>query len=225
VSGVSAVTTAQSTSTNYRVDEYYFGTGGELNACSSSYCAKQSAGEAAVGNTTSTNYQAQGGFNTTDVPLLEVAVNGSIDLGILDTSLTHTGVASIQVRTYLASGYNMIISGSAPTYGSNTLTTLAAPTPSQTGVEQFGINLRDNATPNVGVDPAQYPDSSFSFGVPAADYNIPDSFTYNNGAIIASSNKSSGRTDYTLSMIANIKPSTPAGQYTTNLSVVVVPTF
>lgn len=222
---LAAVTLAQTSSNSYRIDEYSFGTGGELNACSNAYCAKQSAGETTVGNTASTNYQAQAGFNTTADPMLEVAVNGSIDFGILYPNLTRTGTANIQVRTYLASGYNMLVTGSSPKYGVVTLSNLVTPTTSQAGQEQFGINLRQNTTPAIGADPVQIPDSSFSFGVPSADYNIPNSFTYNDGAIVATSNKSSGQTNYTLSAIANVKGSTGAGQYTTNLSVVVVSTF
>lgn len=59
---------AQSSSTNYKVEESFFGTGGELDASSTNYRAKQAAGETAVGNTASTNFQAQAGFNTTDQP-------------------------------------------------------------------------------------------------------------------------------------------------------------
>lgn len=59
---------AQSNSTHYSVDEVYFGTGGELNACSTNYCSKQSAGETGVGATSSTNYKSQAGFNTDRTP-------------------------------------------------------------------------------------------------------------------------------------------------------------
>ena len=55
---------AQSNSSNYSVDEVFFGSGGELNACSTSFCSKQAAGETTVGNTSSSNFQAQTGFNS-----------------------------------------------------------------------------------------------------------------------------------------------------------------
>lgn len=216
---------AQSSSTNYKVNEYYFGNGGELNACSTTYCSKQSAGELTVGNTKSANYQAQGGFNTTQTPMLEVAVSGSVNFGVLDQASTKFGTASVQVRTYLASGYNMIVSGSAPMSGLSDINPMTSPTSSQIGTEQFGINLRDNATPNVGTDPAQIPSTAFSFGIPSGNYNTPDTYKYTNGDIIAFSNSSSGQTNYTLSAIANIGAGTPAGLYTTNLSIVVVSTF
>lgn len=222
---VGGVAAAQSTSPNYRVDEYFFGSGGELEACSGDYCAKQSVGELAAGRTASANYQAQVGFNTSDTPILEVAVNGNINFGELAPNTTATGVANVQVRTYLSSGYNMIIAGSAPRINSHTMATPNMPTPSVPGTEQFGINLVDNSSPDVGDDPEQVPDSSFSFGVPTANYNIPDQFMYHDGAIVASSNMSSGQTNYTISFIANISKNTPAGKYTTDLSVIVVAAF
>lgn len=223
--GFVSVASAQSSSTNYRVDEYFFGNGGELEACSGSYCAKQSAGETTVGNTASTNYQAQAGFNTANEPVLEVAVNGDVNFGILDPASTKYGSATVQVRTYLASGYNMIITGPSPTYGPSSLSPIAFPAASTAGTEQFGINLRANTTPIVGADPVQVPSTEFSFGMPAGDYNTTNSYKYINGDIIATSSSSSGQTNYTLSMIANISPVTPAGQYKSDLSIVVVSSF
>lgn len=219
------VAAAQSTSNNYRVDEYYFGTGGELEACSGNYCSKQSAGELAAGNTKSANYQAQVGFNTSDTPILEVAVNGEVNFGVLDPESTATGTANVQVRTYLSSGYNMVIAGSAPKINAHTINTSAFPEESEPGKERFAINLVDNSSPNIGANPEQVPDDSFSFGIPTSNYNVPNWFMYQDGATVASSNSSSGQTNYTLSFIANMANNTPAGKYTTDLSVVVVAAF
>lgn len=219
------VAAAQSTSNNYRVDEYYFGTGGELESCSGNYCSKQSAGELAAGNAKSANYQVQVGFNTSDTPVLEVAVNGNVNFGILDPKTTATGSASVQVRTYLSSGYNMVIAGSAPKINSHTLNTSALPEPSVPGQEKFGINLIKNTSPNVGADPEQVPDGTFSFGLPTPNYSLENEFAYTDGSVVASSNSSSGQTNYTLSFIANMANRTPAGKYTTDLSVVVVARF
>ena len=225
VVGLVSFAAAQSTSTDYRVDEYFFGNGGELQACSTSYCAKQSAGETTVGNSKSAAYQSQSGFNTTQDPMLEVAVNGNVSFGILDPSSTKYGTANVQVRTYLASGYNMIIAGAAPTSGSLVLSPIAFPTTSQTGTTQFGINLRANTTPNFGADPVQVPATDFSFGSPTGDYNTTNTYKYTDGDVVAYSNSSSGQTNFTLAMIANISAVTAAGFYQTNLSVVVVSSF
>lgn len=217
---------AQSSSSHYSVDEVNFSSGGQLNACSANYCSKQSAGELVVGNTSSTNYQAHGGFNTNREELLEVSVNGGpIDLGVLDPSTTHAGSTTFSVRNYEASGYSVIISGASLHTATHTLAALTSPTAAQAGTEQFGINLRKNTSPNVGADVQQLPDSTFSFGQPMANYNTADKFQYVDGDTIASSAKSSGETVYTMSVIANVNTGTPAGVYTGLLSVIVTPTF
>lgn len=218
----------QSSSTNYQVNEVYFGNGGELNACSASYCSKQAAGELAVGNAASNNYQMQAGFNTSDVPILEVAVTGGVfDLGILDTATTHTVQTSFTVRNYLSMGYVVRLRGSTPTNPSSghVLAAMSTPAGASTGSEQFGVNLRANTSPSVGADPQQLPDSTYSFGTPSTDYNTPNQFKFVDNDVIASSNKSSGQTQFTLSAIANIANRTPAGDYGGILSVIVVPTF
>lgn len=230
VAVLTGAVTAQSSSGNYQVNEYSFGTGGELNACSTSYCAKQAAGETTVGSASSTNYLAQAGFNTTDVPLLEVAVNGSIDFGVLSQSTTGRGTATVQVRTYLASGYVMRLVGDPLSYTSDGVThvlaTPSSPTASAVGTEQFGINLRANTSPaTFGANPVQVPDGSFSFGLPTSDYNTPNLYMYHSNNPVATSTRSSGRTNYTVSMIVNISNVTPAGRYNGALSAVITSTF
>jgi hypothetical protein len=224
------VSAQQSSSTNYKVNEVFFGVGGELNACSTSYCSKQAAGETTAGNAASTNYQTQAGFNTSDTPVLEVAVNGgAYDLGVLDAATTHATSATFTVRNYLSTGYVVRLTGTAPTYtsglGTHTLTALAAQTFSSTGVEQFGANVVANTAPTIGINPQQVPDNTFGFGAAASGYEVPNAFKFVDNDIIAFSPKSSGTTLYTLSMMANISNQTPAGLYTGHFNVVVVSTF
>jgi hypothetical protein len=220
---------AQYTSPNYRVDETFVGSGGELNACSTTYCSKQTAGETAVGNTASSNFQANGGFNTTtEAQLLEVTVNGgSFDFGVLTPTNTSAASSSFSVRSYLIDGYIVTIGGPAlvNNSGGHILNTLSTPTASTIGAEQFGINLRANSTPPIGADPQQSPDSSFSYGTPTTDYNIPDRFKFIDNDIIAQSTVSTGETDYTMTMITNISTVTIGGRYKGSLVIRVVPTY
>jgi hypothetical protein len=220
---------AQANSTNYGVSEVNFGSGGELHACSTTYCAKQSAGELVVGNTSSTNYQAQGGFNTNREELLEVSVSGTaIALGGLDPTAVKYGTSSFSVRTYLASGYAVIIDGSSPRTiagAGHVLAPMSSADISRPGTEQFGINLVANTTPGVGSNPQQIPDSTFSFGAAASGYNTANNFKYVAGNTIASSSKSSGLTTYTMSVIENISTNTPPGIYNGSLVVIATPTF
>jgi hypothetical protein len=216
----------QSSSTNYQVNEAFFGTGGELDASSTNYRAKQSAGDTASGPTASTNFRTLTGSVTDAEPMLEFIVSGADnDHGVLNPSVTSTGTTDIWVRTYNSSGYIMQSTGSPPGQVVHTLPGLSSPSTSQTNVEQFGINLRANTTPNVGADPVQVPDSSFSYGMPTADYDTPNLFKYVPGEIIAQSVTATGETHYKLSYVMNVSNLTPAGRYVADISVVVSAKF
>ena len=223
----SGVAYAQSSSSNYKVNEYFFGTGGELSPSSANYQAKMSAGELTVGNTSSANYQFNAGFNTSDTPLLEFAVNGgTYDMGTIGAGVTGTAVASFTVRNYLSSGYVVVMYGTPPTNAQgHTLPGLSSATTSQPGTEQFGVNLVANTNPTIGSNVGQVPDSTFSYGTPVAGYDTPNYFKFVSGDTIALSSKSSGQTNYALSMIANATTVTPDGQYGGTLDLEVVPTF
>lgn len=239
VGTTASATALQASSANYGVDNAVFGSGGELNACSTSYCSKQSAGELTVGNTASANYQAQGGNNTDRNPYLQFIVNATnIDVGVLSTTTTKTASATFSVKTYLASGYVVVNASPPPTNGSYTLNALASPTASSTGSEQFGINVVANSCPannptsglggcsgSLGASPVQVPDSTFSYGQAATGYNTANLYKYVNGDTIAYSNKSSGETDYTISYLFNIKDTTAGGTFTMNHVLVATSTF
>lgn len=223
---------ARSSSTNYSVDETFFGAGGELNACSTAYCAKQAAGEIAAGNTAGTAFRAQAGFNTNREPYLALSVAGSsVDLGYLSPFGTATTEATFAVKTYLASGYVVTLASDPPTNRSGySLNTPSSPTASAVGTEQFGINLVRNLTTctapaNFGQDPVQVPDNTFSFGTIATGYDTCGLFKYVKGDTVASSNKSSGETDYTMSFIYNISATTPDGLYEFNGTLVATSTY
>lgn len=224
----------QSSSANYQVGEVYFGTGGQLNACSTSYCSKQSAGEMGVGNTSSTNYQAQGGFNTDRTPYIQfIVTGGTTDLGVLTTASAKTATGTFSVKTYLAGGYVVQTVSDPPT---STLPThpiiagLTSPTASSPGSQQFGINLVSNTTvcgapTNFGADPIQVPSSSFSYGQVSSGYNTCGLFKYVKGDTVAFSNRSSGETDYTISYLFNISNITAAGAYEFNHVLVATSTY
>jgi hypothetical protein len=172
--------------------------------------------------------QAVAGSVTNREPLLEVSVTGSaVDLGEMSPSGTSSGSTTFSVKTYLASGYNVYLDGTSPKHKSSghVLSPMSTQGVSQPGIEQFGINLRQNTTPAIGADPIQVPSGVFSFGAAASGYSASDNFKYVAGDIIASSTSSSGETDYTMSMIANVATTTTGGQYKGRLFLNVVPTF
>jgi len=232
----------QSCSPTYGVNEVYFGAGGQLcdpgvSGNSAHYCAKTSIGETGVGNTLGTIYQAQAGFNTNREPSLAVLISDSqcnsvysssgtsFNVGNLTTSSVAHTTANFSVLSYLASGYVVQTVGGAPSYTSgttHTLTTLSNAAPSA-GTEGFGMNLKANT--GFGHDEAQLPDVTFGFGAASAGYNTANQYSYANGATIASSGKSSGVTCYFPSYVFAISPTTPAGTYTFNQSIVVTSTY
>lgn len=222
---------AQYTSTNYQTNEIQFGIGGDLDTSSTNYTAQTSAGSLAVGNTSSTNYQAYSGFLTPNEPFLEMGIDTStVDLGTLDASSTKTGTALFHVRTYVDSGYTVQTVSQPPTSNGPSPHTLAAMTSqgaSVTGTEQFGINLKANTSPaTFGADPAPFPDGTFAAGAAFTGYDTANQYKYNAGdTIAASSGNGWGLTNFTISYIANIQSITPAGSYTMVHDLVVVATY
>lgn len=231
-------------SNSYRVNESMVGGTGDFNSASSSYKFSpgvddggSTLGDNFVGNSSSTSYQVNSGFNTTAQPALTMIVNtGSADLGALSSTVAKTATATFSVKNYTSYGYAVSIVGTAPSNSGHPLTTLATDTASAAGTEQFGLNLVANTSPvTFGADPAQTPGSAFSYGV-AGDgatgtygttrpYTQNGKFRYVSGETVASSPKSSGETDYTLSFLANMSTVTPGGQYTGNLSIVATGTY
>lgn len=222
----------ESSSTNYKVNEYQFGSGGNVDNTSASFRANTSVGSLGVGRSSSANYALEGGFVTPSEPFLELFVNTSnVELGTLDTSVTATGTAVFWVRTYLSSNYVVQTMSPPPTSEGGAVIdakgTLGVPIP---GTEEFGINLVNNSSPDIGNDPLNVPDDSFADGEVVSGYNTPDQFKYNQGDVIARAaadptKMAVGRTDYTISYIANISSITPAGSYVMVHDIVVTGTY
>jgi hypothetical protein len=181
------------------------------------YRARQTAGELTIGQTDSANFRAFAGFNTTDEPYIEFVVTASnIDLGYLDTNAVSTANGIFYVRAWQADGYVVRTMSDPPANTSNssqTITPLASPTASSPGTEQFGINLVNNSNPDIGTDPVQSPDGTFSFGTVSTGYGTVNSFKYVKGDPIAESAESTSATVYTISYIFNINDNTEAGEY------------
>ncbi len=223
----------QTCSSSYGVSESFFGSGGDLNTCSTAYCSKQSAGELTVGNTSGTNYQAQAGFNTDRNPWISAAViTPEVDLGVLSSSTTKSGTAQFKVSAYLTNGYVVQLYGTPPTNGSHALSAMSGGA-SSVGTEQFGLNLTTNnvatTTPSAfGSSPVQdpnYPAQPFGFGQAATGYNTTNSFKFHSGDVVALSTKSSSYTIFTIAYLANISAVTPGGTYTGYNSIVATGTY
>jgi hypothetical protein len=237
-----AIIFAQSSSNNYKIEEYYFGTGGEVESSSPNYKARQSTGSLGVGNTSSDNFDANTGFNTPSEPFLEMAVmDTSVNFGELDFGSTSYGSAqagpcncSFYVKTYLSGEYIVVTASPPPTSEGgevlNAKSVAGAPS-SNDSVEEFGMNLVANTVPALlGDNSVNQPDDTFADGEAASGYNQPNNFKYGVGDIIARSqatpgNPAVGLTEYTISYIAKPGINTPAGFYQMNHELIVIATF
>jgi hypothetical protein len=233
---VSSSVFAQYTSSNYKAEETFFGSGGELDAASGQYKAQSSVGALGVGYGSSTSYQAYSGFLTPNEPFLEMSINTSLaDLGVLDSTATKTANANFTIRAYTNSGY-IVESVSQPPVTSTGVTLSAKSTQGapNIGTEEFGMNLVANTVPSsFGADPSLQPDSTFASGIAAPGYRTANQYKYGVGDVIACTGASGtcgsvngwGQTTYTISYIANITGITRAGAYSMVQDLVVVPTY
>ncbi|MDP3769982.1 MAG: hypothetical protein Q8R40_03550 [bacterium] len=149
----------------------------------------------------------------------------TLALGTLSTSAVVTGSHTFTVATNAASGMVTTVAGATLTSGSNTITACTTNCTNTggagQGTEQFGINLKDNATPNVGLEVS----GTSPIAAAAANYNTADSFRFVSGDTIASSASGINSSVFTVSYITNIAGATEAGSYTATLTYTATATF
>lgn len=148
------------------------------------------------------------------------ATGSTVALGAITPSTTGSGTSQIGVSTNASSGYAITIAGTTLTSGGNTITAAATQAASAQGTEQFGLNLVDNSTPDVGTTV----DGSGS-ATPTANYNTVNQFRFVTGDTIASKNSSDNFRRFHATYIANVAGATEAGSYTTNLTFVATANF
>ena len=171
---------------------------------------------------------------TGGVPDCSTATDGVISFNQL-FSPTDTATASSQMAasTNAGSGYAITVNGPTLTSGSNTIAGMATQGGIVHGTAQFGLNLKENttltSTTPVGLEVAPIANSTNYRGQAAAGYEVADSFKFVPGEVVANSYAGgAGGTDaqiYTVSYIANVPGSQPAGTYTTTLTYICTPTF
>ncbi|NTW61550.1 hypothetical protein HGB24_02600 [Candidatus Saccharibacteria bacterium] len=156
-----------------------------------------------------------------DETLTFTLTSDTVALGTLSTSSTKSGTSTFSVATNASSGYSVAYSGNTLTSGANTITALSSPTASSTDTKQFGINLKDNSTPNVGSEV-----SGSGSGAAYTGYGTANSFKFNtSGETLATASAATNSNTFTISYIANIDGSTAAGAYSTVLTFVATANF
>lgn len=143
-----------------------------------------------------------------------------INLGVLRSNQANTGTSQMSTFTNDVTGYVLTIAGTTMTSGTNVIPALPVPTFSAPGNSQFGINLRDNSSPEVGLDPI-----GVGTGVPAADYSGPNNFKFNNGDIVATSPLPTEPNILTVSYLVNVSSNQSPGVYVTTLTYIATVQF
>lgn len=146
---------------------------------------------------------------------------GSLNPDSSNTGFNNGTANTLAAATNATSGYTITYYGDTLTSGSDTIDAMATKTTSSTGTEQFGINLKSNATPSTGADP------SGGSGAAASDYNTADQFRYitNTTTSLASASAASASTTYTVSYIVNVAATTEAGSYSTTITYIATGNF
>lgn len=148
------------------------------------------------------------------------ATGTAVNLGALTASSTGSGTSQIGISTNASSGYAVTVSGTTLASGSNNITALATQTASAQGSAQFGLNLKDNATPDVGAEAA-----GAGTATPTANYGTADQYRFVTGDQVASKASADAFRLFTVSYIANIPGNQPAGTYTSTMTYIATATF
>lgn len=183
---------------------------------------------------------------TAGVPDCSTATSGAISFNqLFSPTDTASAISKMAASTNAGFGYAITVNGPTLTSGSNTIAGIAAPSASNKGVAQFGLNLVANSSAAaVGFDPANVTNPTPSANIDlasdgvnlngraTADYTTADTFKFVTGDVVADSNfNAAGAADpsdsqiFTISYIANVPGSQPAGTYTSTLTYICTPTF
>lgn len=167
---------------------------------------------------------------TSTVPDCSTATDGTIAFNQL-FSPTATAISQSQMAASTNAGFGYAISVNGPTLtsGSNTIAPMAATAAPLPGTAQFGLNLKANTTPTVGLEVAPAANGTNYRGQASTGYSTADQFKFTSGETVAmSDNVTAGPSDaqiYTVSYIANVPGSQPAGTYTSTLTYICTATF
>lgn len=149
-----------------------------------------------------------------------VTTGNYINLGILRSTQANTGTSQMNVFTNDGTGFVVTVAGSTMTSGTNIIPALATPTFSAPGNSQFGINLRDNTSPDTGFDPV-----GVGSGAPAPNYGIADNFMFQNGDIVSSSPFPTEANVMTVTYLVNVSAGQPPGVYVTTMTYIATVSF
>lgn len=148
------------------------------------------------------------------------ATGDHIDVGELSKSATATASMQFSGATNDATGYTTYLNGSTMTSGNNVINPLVSGGSSTTGASQFGLNLRANNSPTIGIDPF-----GPGFSSATAGYNTPNIFRFVDGEALTNSSTSTDFKLFTASYIINVPPNQTPGVYATTMTLTAIASF
>jgi hypothetical protein len=153
---------------------------------------------------------------------LEIS-SDTINFGALTSSTTGTGSHTVQVSSNATGGFMLTYNGTNLIAPQGTIDAYGSLQDSIAGIEGFGINMKNNDTPDIGAELVQ---NAGTCDAPATDYGTKDKYSYVAGTTTSLTTQD-GPADctYTVSYVANTSMITPAGNYTAPITYIVSGTF
>lgn len=138
------------------------------------------------------------------------------DMGALDEDATLTAQSQMAVGTNASAGFAVTVTGAPLTAGTNVIDAITAPSDSEPGQNQFGINLVENDELGIGKDP----EGEWANATPSLEYGQANKYLYRPGDVIATSPNVSLMKKFTVSYIVNVDPNLRPGVYTTTINFI-----
>jgi len=220
---IGSVGAAAMSSSNYKIDADSINVGGNQSS-STNYKMEDTLGEVGTGDAESVSYKTEAGYQAMwdYPPYLSFSLDGNYAaFGVIDYHSTSTATTGFTAATNATGGYAVTIAGNTLTHSnaSDTIEAMGSAALSSIGTEQFGINLKNNSTPDVGAD------SVGGSGQAASGYNTADNFKFVSGDTIASASSFTYPTTFTISYLGNVAIDTEGGWYTTVLTLIATGKF
>lgn len=177
----------------------------------------------------------------TTIPDCANATSGEIKFNqLFDPTTTATSTSQMAASTNAGNGYVITVNGSTLMSGTtNSITAMSTAAFPVTGASQFGLNLKANDTTYLAsatggeISPGSV-DGSNLRGEAFTGYNVVNKFKFVSGETVADSGFTNGGPGttvasdgqiYTVTYIANVPGSQPAGDYSTTLTYICTPTY
>jgi hypothetical protein len=143
-----------------------------------------------------------------------------VNFGELTAAHPSRGSSQMLTASNARNGYSITVTGTTLMSGNNVINQLAATDVSRPGTPQFGLNLRANASPSGGLDPA-----GPGVAAPTAAYNSPNFFRFTPNEVVATAIAPDDLRLYTASYIVNVPAGQAPGVYASTITYICLANF